>query len=408
MATLLPPSGLQQNISTAPSSPIARPYERSILSLPVAIWLTWGYFVFRFLVGKASLAFLILAFLLVTVRAVRNRRVEPIVFWLPVLMGLVGAIIGSLVVGEAAVINYWIFAFFAFTIHSLGYTLFRPVAPRALIPFTLVFVLTVFPFIAYPDLSLLGQQPNDAAAELSKKLAQFINLETENRIRAYFFHSGELGAFAASLFVVLSQSFKYAGRKLGINWATVGELTLYMMLSSVVYATASTTAYIVMSYALLARLRRSGWLAPLPAVLLLAQLTTQLYFPREVATLLGQGSLMWRYDMAAIVKPGLQFFAFSPEKINDQSNWMHSIFLDTATLYGLIPVFVLPLVQLALPSIRQYRGLAYGWSCLFMVIAAIMPIGTSAVYIVVALALVYAESVSFHLKILGRPATTIN
>lgn len=372
------------------------------MSIFLALSLYWAYFLLRFIVGKYAAVILLTVTGFIVYHFVRRFKLTPVIAWVPVLVSVMFTVIYSAAFTEAAVTTYWAYFFVALFIHAQGYRLFKVASPGKIGLLGLVFAISVLPFLVFPSLSDLGVQPVDGAVEMGKKLKDYVQIDEATRYRAYFFHPGEMGQFAAAIFLIFSQSCKAAGQRLWFTRRTAFEILVYVALGGIVIASASTTGEILIAFSLVARVGPTFWLYPIPFVIALAQFTSQLFYARSVEDVLNTGSLWWRYNMAENVSRSLTLATFSPEKINAQANWMHSIYLDVSVLYGLIAVAVLFIGQTSLVFLRPYRTMAYGWSWLFIVVAAIMPIGSSAVYSAVACSLVYAQSTALRLSVKPR------
>jgi hypothetical protein len=392
-------SGAPNEVNTLPTAGYS---DRKLINISFIIALLLLYFLTRFLVGKLAIIFLLIAAVTCFAKIIlMNLRAQPIVFWIPTLLLALASMI-SLIVSSDTLATYAIFTFAALFFHASGYSMFSPINPRLIIPIVIVFIISVIPFIAYPELSLLGTQPVDAAAEVSAQLKKFKDVDEGTfRIRAYFYHSAELGQFATSLFIVLSQTVKYYVSvqkvRLSSTYKSL-EIALYIGLIVVVQASDSRTANVILALTLINRFFSGIPIALVGPIVLVAQFFTQIFFADKISAILQSGSFWWRYDMAQHVLNGLVPIRFWPHSLGSQSNWPHSIFLDFALVYGLIGPFILFLNQLLILAFRQYRGVSFGWSCLFLVVVATNPVGASAVYIVMAIAFAYAERVALEIS----------
>ncbi len=393
-------NGALNEVNTLPTAGYS---DRKLVNISFVMTLLLLYFLTRFVVGKLAIIFLLIAAVICFAKIIFiNLRVQPIVFWIPTLL-LASASMISLILSSDTLATYSIFTFAALFIHASGYSIFSPVNPKIIIPIVIVFIISVIPFIIYPELSLLGTQPVDAAAEVSAQLKKFKDVDEDTfRIRAYFYHSAELGQFATALFIVLSQTVKYfvSVRKTRLSLAyRFFEIAIYIGLIVVVQASDSRTANVILALTLINRFFSGIPIALIAPIVLVAQFFTQIFFADKIAAILQSGSFWWRYDMAQHVLNDLVPIRFWPHSLGSQSNWPHSIFLDFALVYGLIGPFILFLNQLSIFAFRQYRGVSFGWSCLFIVVVATNPVGASAVYIVMAIAFAYAERVALEIKL---------
>ena len=377
-------------------------YDRKLVNISFVFWLFLSYFMIRFMIGKIALAVLILTSLAIIARILLvNLRLHPIIFWTPVLViSLISTI--SLAADSDLLVTYATFNFVALFFHAAGYSIFKPVPTRFITPIVIIFILSVIPFIILPSLSDIGTQPIDTAAEVGAQLRKFQNLGDDTfRARAYFYHSAELGQFATSLFIVLSQSVKYAVsvKKVDLSFKyKVFEAVLYLGLFATVQASDSRTANIILILTLINRYISSTPVTIIAPLVLLSQFITQMFFAGEVAAILKSGSFWWRYDMARHILADIPNIQFTPHKLGSQYNWPHSIFLDFSLVFGFVGPFILIINQFILLVLPQYRGATFGWSCLFLIVVATNPVGASAVYVVMAVAFAYAERIAFEVS----------
>jgi hypothetical protein len=348
---------------------LRKPKRPCTLDIGTAISLLIFYFLVRFFLGSLIAMPFLVIFTSLFIRALRPSviRRSGAVFFVPALVLALLAIPGSVLAGDVSAATYFGFLSLTLWCKAIGpaYVVCKSLKRLRRIVWT--YLIITVPFL----LSSTLQSMSTRVLSPQERIANLYVSEETHGLMAFFYHSGEFGVFSASLgAVLLTASMMAEGKYKVLSLDSV----LFLVLSLYVLISRSTTGLVIVVYSAFATIfpgRVAGWAT---VWVFIVQFITQFFLAADMATVIGRGSLAWRYQMAAAITNAAPIVDFAPERITRLQNWPHSILMDYSLCFGLAGGMLFVLMQLWY-SVSSANRYVRGWNALFLAAACINPMG---------------------------------